>query len=123
MEARGHLDAEWCESNAGDGNGCVRKAGESRNRRPQLVCNGPITPLEGEPPVSAPVSQMTVDQVMHALDNSTPYPVELDQAVLRFMAERLLEMTDMHKRPDHEVWQPEEELPIGPEPQSPEMLW
>jgi hypothetical protein len=66
---------------------------------------------------------MTVEQVMHALDNSTPFPVELNQAVLRFMAERLLEMTDIHKRSDHEVWQPEEELPTGPEPQSPEMLW
>jgi hypothetical protein len=65
---------------------------------------------------------MTVDQVMHALDNSTPYPVELDKAVLRFMAERLLEMTDMHKRLDHEVWQPEDKPADGPEPE-PMPLW
>ncbi|MFE0472576.1 hypothetical protein ACFW2V_13275 [Streptomyces sp. NPDC058947] len=51
---------------------------------------------------------MTITQVMHALDNSTPYPVELNSQVLRFMAERMLEMTEMRKRPDHEVWQPDE---------------
>lgn len=60
---------------------------------------------------------MTVDQVMHALDNSTPYPIELHRDVLRCMAQRMLEMTEMRLRPEHEVWQPEEQPEPGPHPQ------
>lgn len=59
--------------------------------------------------MSVPVQTLTVEQVVHALDNSTPYPVELDRELLRFMAERMVEMTEMRKRPDHEVWRPDEE--------------
>jgi hypothetical protein len=62
---------------------------------------------------------MTVNQVMHALDNSTPYPVELTSDVLRYMAERMLEMTEMRKKAGHEVWQEDETggpVGVGPEP-------
>lgn len=64
----------------------------------------------------APAQTMTVNQVMHALDNSTPYPVELTSDVLRYMAERMLEMTEMRKKARHEVWQEDEEVGVGPEP-------
>lgn len=69
------------------------------------------------------VQSMTISQVMHALDNSTPYPWELPSNVLRYMAERMLDMTEMRKRPDHEVWQPEQddELPVI-EPMDPAIL-
>lgn len=70
--------------------------------------------------MSAPVQTMTVNQVMHALDNSTPYPVELTSDVLRYMAERMLEMTEMRKRVTHEVWQESDEVivssDVDPEP-------
>lgn len=63
---------------------------------------------------------VTVDELAHALDNSTPYPIELDMQVARFMAERLLEMTAVSKRPEHDVWQPDEETPgEQPEPLDP----
>src|SRR5690606_29758439 len=53
----------------------------------------------------------------HALDNSTPYPVELTSTVAGFMAERLLEMLTIAKRDEHPVWQPEEQPEPGPQPQ------
>ncbi|NUV54594.1 hypothetical protein G6W51_17080 [Streptomyces coelicolor] len=53
----------------------------------------------------------------HALDNSTPYPVELTSTVAGFMAERLLEMLTISKRDEHPVWQPEEQPEPGPHPQ------
>lgn len=61
--------------------------------------------------MSSPV--LSVNQIVHALDNSTPYPVELDRDLLRFMAERLTEMAEIRKRP-HEVWEPEEEMAGAP---------
>ena len=62
-----------------------------------------------------------VEDVARALDNSTPYPVELDMRVYRFMAERLLEMfSTVTKNPDHAMWQPEEDQPeTVPAPQDP----
>lgn len=66
---------------------------------------------------------LTAEELAHALDNSTPYPIELDGALCRFMAERLLEMTTAHKRPEHAVWQPDEELPADqPAPIDPATL-
>lgn len=64
-------------------------------------------------------STITVDDLAHAIDNSTPYPVELHSQVCRFMAERLLEMLTIHKQPDHDVWQPEDPAPPGPPPMDP----
>lgn len=66
--------------------------------------------------MSASTQTMTVNQVMHALGNSTPYPVELTSDVLRYMAERMLEMTEMRRRASHEVWQEGESVSAGPEP-------
>lgn len=65
-------------------------------------------------------STISVDDLAHAIDNATPYPVELHQAVCRFMAERLLEMLTIQKQADHGVWQPEEPPAPGPEPMDPE---
>jgi hypothetical protein len=67
---------------------------------------------------------VTVDELAHALDNSTPYPIELTSTVARFMAERLLEMLTISKRAEHPVWQPEEQPEPGeqPQPQDPDEL-
>lgn len=64
-------------------------------------------------------STISVDDLAHALDNATPYPVELHSEVCQFMAERLLEMLTIHKQSDHDVWQPEEPPAPGPEPMKP----
>lgn len=66
---------------------------------------------------------ITAAELAHALDNSTPYPIELDRELCRFMAERLLEMTAVSKRPKHDVWQSDEEPPgVQPEPIGPATL-
>lgn len=54
----------------------------------------------------------------HALDNSTPYPVELPSGVLAFMAARLNEMLIIEKNETHHVWDPEpiEEPCASPNP-------
>lgn len=66
---------------------------------------------------------VTVRELAHALDNSTPYPIELDSQLCQYMAARLLEMLTVHKRPEHAVWQPDEEPPIvQPEPMDPATL-
>lgn len=64
----------------------------------------------------------TVDAVAHAIDNATPYPIELHSDVCRFMAERLLEMLTIGKQPEHVVWQPEEAPAGQPEPIDPATL-
>ncbi|PWI16038.1 hypothetical protein DI272_19090 [Streptomyces sp. Act143] len=48
---------------------------------------------------------MTIDALVYALDNSTPYPVELDAAVLHSMALRLHACLRITARPDHPLWQ------------------
>ncbi|MBB4931823.1 hypothetical protein F4561_002643 [Lipingzhangella halophila] len=59
---------------------------------------------------------VTTEEMAHAIDNSTPYPVEHSPKLCRFMAERLLEMVRVTKR-DHDVWQPEPvEDGTAPEP-------
>lgn len=50
---------------------------------------------------------MTVDQLVRALDDSTPYPIELRADVAQFVAERLLERLHISPRLDHQVWDPE----------------
>jgi hypothetical protein len=60
---------------------------------------------------------VTAIELAHALDNSTPYPIELDRRLCDFMAARLLEMLTISKRPEHAVWQPEEEPEPGEQPQ------
>lgn len=70
-----------------------------------------------------PTPIVTVSELAHAIDNSTPYPIEIHSEVCRFMAERLLEMLTIGKRPEHAVWQPEEEPPTDqPEPTDPDEL-
>lgn len=65
---------------------------------------------------------LSVDDLVHALDNSTPYPVELDRSLLRHMAARLLEMAVVLPVRDHAVWQPEEPPPPTVAPQDPDTL-
>lgn len=56
--------------------------------------------------MSAPV---TVDELVHVLDNSTPYPVELDRDVLHYMARQVLAMTEVTRRGDHDIWRPDQD--------------
>lgn len=51
------------------------------------------------------------DDLKFALDNSTPYPVELTSEVLDIMADKLMAWLVIEKNPDGEVWQPEPENP------------
>jgi hypothetical protein len=94
-------------------------------RKGQVVhgrCPGVGTPTQAAVGVSAaaePADETTAADVAHALDNSTPYPVELQPQVLAFMADRMLEMLTIRKRPEHAVWQPEEPPSAGPEPEQP----
>jgi hypothetical protein len=67
--------------------------------------------------IPAERDEITAAELAHALDNSTPYPIELDRPVCEFMAERLLEMLTVGKRSEHPVWQPEEEPELGEQPQ------
>lgn len=70
----------------------------------------------------APGSHVGVEELVHALDNSTPYPIELDRDLMRYMASQLLEMLEISKRP-HAVWVEETEpMPVPVEPMDPETL-
>lgn len=72
--------------------------------------------------VYAPGPQVGIEELVHALDNSTPYPVELDRDLLRFMAGELLKMLEITKRP-HSVWVEETEpMPEPMEPMDPSTL-
>jgi hypothetical protein len=66
-----------------------------------------------------PGMPVTVDQLVHALDNSTPYPIEMHPKILRHMAGRLLTMLSVSTRPEHPVWQPEAPPRPGPAPMDP----
>jgi hypothetical protein len=70
----------------------------------------------------AGATEVTVEELMHALDNSTPYPFELSSGIAEFMAKRLLEMVHVFKRPSHPVWQPESPPPAAGEPSDPDTL-
>lgn len=63
---------------------------------------------------------LSVAELAHALDNATPYRIELHPDVAQFMAERLVEMCAVYSIPQHPVWQPEEEPPPAAAPQDPE---
>ncbi|MEU5322969.1 hypothetical protein AB0G67_40395 [Streptomyces sp. NPDC021056] len=63
------------------------------------------------------IATITTAELAHAIDNSTPYPIELDTQLCQFMAGRLLEMLTVGKRLDHPVWQPEQEPPPRPQPE------
>jgi len=66
---------------------------------------------------AAEPAEITVTELAHALDNSTPYPIELDRQLCDVMAARLLEMLTVGKRAEHPVWQPEDEPEPGVQPQ------
>ncbi|WP_030672305.1 hypothetical protein [Streptomyces sp. NRRL B-1347] len=57
---------------------------------------------------------MTPGALAHALDNCTPYPVDLDHEVLDRMATRLLTMVAVTARPDHPLWQYDAGKPTAP---------
>jgi hypothetical protein len=76
----------------------------------------PVPPTTHATVRAEAANYVTVDELAHAIDNSTPYPIEIRSDVCRFMAERLLEMLTVGKRDEHPVWQPEEEPPPSPQP-------
>ncbi|XVV35024.1 hypothetical protein ACQPXT_13650 [Streptomyces sp. CA-100214] len=63
---------------------------------------------------------VSIDDLVHALDNCTPYRVELDPPLLAHMAARLLGMVVVLPVRDHAVWQPEEEPPPAVAPLDPD---
>jgi hypothetical protein len=62
-----------------------------------------------------PISQT---DLIRALDNSTPYPVELTPVELTYMAERLSDYCIIEKNEESELWQPEEP-PVEPGVETP----
>lgn len=58
---------------------------------------------------------MTAEALAHAIDNATPYPVELHAEVCAFMARYLLDCLHVTARPDHPLWQYDDGRP-GPGP-------
>ncbi|MFF0092758.1 hypothetical protein ACFYSF_22735 [Streptomyces canus] len=62
---------------------------------------------------------MTVDALVYALDNSLPYPVELDRSVLEYMAFKLLGALHVTARPDNPLWKYSDGRPpvdVAPQP-------
>ncbi|WP_333757971.1 hypothetical protein [Streptomyces sp. ISBFB 2968] len=80
-------------------------------------------PIDSTKPDPAATGAVGIDELAHALDNSTPYPIELDNDLCRFMAARLLEMVTVAKKPEHEVWQPQEQPAPAPEPLDPSVVF
>ncbi|MDX3345961.1 hypothetical protein PV368_11010 [Streptomyces sp. ME02-6979A] len=63
---------------------------------------------------------MTVDALVYALDNSTPYRIELDRPVLEYMAFKLLGALHITARPDNPLWKYSDGRPPAPvAPQDP----
>lgn len=61
---------------------------------------------------------MTVEALAHAVDNATPYPVELHPEVCTYIARYLLDCLHVSARPDHPLWQFDAGRPdTGPAPQ------
>jgi hypothetical protein len=56
------------------------------------------------------------EDLVRAIDNSTPYPIEMSYDVMYYMAGKLMEMCLIEKNESHELWQPEPEPEPGPEP-------
>lgn len=48
---------------------------------------------------------MTVEALAHAIDNATPYPIELAPEVCTYAARYLLECLHITARPEHPLWQ------------------
>lgn len=65
---------------------------------------------------------LSVEDVVRALDDTTPYPIELRVDILRFMAARLLERVVVFPIPEHPLWQPEEPAPDPVAPTDPSTL-
>ena len=51
------------------------------------------------------------EDLKFALDNCTPYPIDLHSEVIDFMADQLLEWLHIEKNPDGLVWVPDPEEP------------
>lgn len=63
---------------------------------------------------------MTVDALVYALDNSTPYRRELERPVLEYMAFKLLGALHIVARPDNPLWKYSDGRPPAPvAPQDP----
>jgi hypothetical protein len=61
---------------------------------------------------------MTVEALAHALDNATPYPIELHPEVCTYAARYLLECLHITARPEHPLWQYDDGRPDpGPTPE------
>src|SRR5690606_2189738 len=75
-----------------------------------------LTPSRKGRPVKAPQG-MTVDQGMDAVGDASRDRIGRHRGDMGRMAQRMLEMTEMRLRPEHEVWQPEEQPEPGPHPQ------
>lgn len=60
---------------------------------------------------------MTVEALAHAIDNATPYPVELAPEVCTYVARYLLDCLHVSARTDHALWQYDAGRP--PEPKEP----
>lgn len=52
-----------------------------------------------------PACGMTVEALAYAVDNATPYPVDLDAEVCTYIARYLLGCLYVEARPDHPLWQ------------------
>lgn len=66
------------------------------------------------------------EDLAHAIDNCTPYPIEINSEVCLMMADQLLSMLHIEKNEDHLVWHPESDEsrlvniePIDPEKGAP----
>lgn len=73
----------------------------------------------GEPELPVP---LTARELAYALDNSTPYPVELHPEVAAVMASNLTQMLSAYPRPGHVVWSAEEDdepEAVRPAPETP----
>ncbi len=54
-----------------------------------------------------PLAPLTAEELAYALDNATPYPVDLAPELAAAMAARLAGMVTAYQRPGHPVWEPE----------------
>ncbi|MFI2434720.1 hypothetical protein [Streptomyces sp. NPDC018693] len=99
-----------------DWNGAVARRGPLPERH-ERECGRCTYRWDEALPVDRP--GMTVDALVYALDNSTPYPVELDRTVLEHMAFKLLGVLNVTARPDHPLWQYSDGRPppaVAPQP-------
>lgn len=50
---------------------------------------------------------LTVKELAYALDNATPYPVDMHPDLAAAIAARLADMVTAYRRPEHPVWEPD----------------